>query len=378
LFNWNQHIHTIETIVFISFLAFTLAQYYYWLRIYIPVILHKKAKEKTHAPISVVICAKNEGENLRKNLKKVLEQNHSNYEVIIVNDGSTDATEEVIGEYLSKYKNLKTTSIPPPTDPKFTHGKKLAITVGIKAAKNDWIVFTDADCWPETSNWLSSIQTGFDKSEIVLGYGGYASKKGLLNNFIRFETVNIALMYLGFALIKKPYMGVGRNLAYRKDLFFKNKGFANHYGLLSGDDDLFINETATTENTKVVTNKSSITRSEPETSWKNFFNQKVRHLSTANKYKSLHSFRIGMEPISRVWFYMLFIVLISNKIHWISALSVFVARTLIQLWTYIKVSQKFNEKKLWLSFIIFDVYSLFFNFLAYFALLFRRKIIQWK
>jgi biofilm PGA synthesis N-glycosyltransferase PgaC len=376
--NWATHIENIELVLFITFSIFAFIQFFYLFRIYLPVLVYKTPKQRVHAPISVIISAKNEAENLKNNLEKVLDQNHPNFEVIVVNDGSTDQTDEVIGAYLSKYSNLKTTSIPPPGDPKFTHGKKLAITVGIKAASHDWLVFTDADCWPETSNWLSSIQTGFTKKDIVLGYGGYAIKKGLLNSFIRFETLNIAFMYLGFALIRKPYMGVGRNMAYKKQLFFNNKGFANHYGLLSGDDDLFVNETATATNTGIVIDKTSITRSEPKTRLMDFFNQKVRHLSTASAYKPIHAFRTGMEPISRAWYFFLFIILASNQAFLIPVLSIFAARFFLQLAIYIASGKKFGEKKLWLGFIIFDVFSLFFNFLAYFALIIRRKIIQWK
>ena len=364
--------------IFILFIIFFAIQLLYYFRIYFPVLFYKTNKPIVQAPLSVIICAKNESENLKKNLTKILEQNHPNYEVIVVNDGSTDDSEEIIGEYLSKYKNLKTTFLPPPGDPKFTHGKKLAITVGIKAAKNDWVVFTDADCWPETSNWLTALQTGFDKKEIVLGYGGYAVKKGILNNFIRFETLNIALMYLGYALKKKPYMGVGRNLAYRKQVFFNNKGFANNYGILSGDDDLLINETATSGNTSIVIDKTAFTRSEPKTRWKSFLDQKIRHLTTANSYKSKQIFRIAMEPISRVWYYFLFVILITNKLYIIASLSLFAFRLLIQATIYIMSGRKFKEKKLWISFIIFDVFSLIFNFLAYFVLTLRSKVIQWK
>jgi poly-beta-1,6-N-acetyl-D-glucosamine synthase len=378
VFNWNYHIQNLQLILFITFLFFGLIQFYYLLRIYFPILFYKKKKQKVHAPISVIICAKNECENLRNNLQKVLEQKHPNFEVIVVNDGSTDDTAEVIGEFLVKYKHLKTTSLPPPSDPKFTHGKKLAVTVGVKAAKFEWLVFTDADCWPESENWLTSLQTGFDKKDIVLAYGGYHRTSRLLNNFIRFETLNIALMYLGFANIKKPYMGIGRNLAYKKHLFFTNKGFASNYGILSGDDDLFINETANSTNTSIVIDKDSFTRSASKTKWSDYFNQKVRHLSTANVYKPIHSFRLGMEPISRAWFYTLAVILLTNHIFLITTLAVIAARFLIQFIIYLVAGLKFNEKNLWLTFIIFDVFSLFFNFLAYFALTFRPKLIKWK
>lgn len=378
VFNWNYHIENIELAIFILFAVIFAIQLYYYLRIYLPALTAKQTQNSNTTPISVIICAKNEAENLKTNLKSILEQNHSNYEVIVVDDGSTDNTGDVLGEFLAEYKHLRTTSIPIPNDPKFTHGKKLAVTVGVKAAKNDWLVFTDADCAAESTEWLNSMQVGFENNEIVLGYGGYHKEKSVLNNFIRYETLNIALMYLGWAAIKKPYMGIGRNLAYNKELFFKNKGFASNYGLLSGDDDLFVNETCNSKNTTIVTSKNSFTRSKASKTWGELFTQKKRHLTTANSYKALHSFRIGMEPISRAWFYLLLIFLLTNNIFMHATLAIAGVKIILQSIFFQRAAKRFNEKNMWFSCIIFDVFSLFFNFLAYFALTFRPKQIKWK
>jgi biofilm PGA synthesis N-glycosyltransferase PgaC len=167
----------------ISLFAFALlVQLYFYLGIFLRFVRYKRAPQLKKYPVSVIVCARNEAENLRKNLPSILNQKHEDFEVIVVDDCSTDHTGEVLGEFLRTYKNLHTTSISP--DKKFTHGKKLAITVGVKAAKNEWLVFTDADCYAETDQWLNRLQENFtDKTEIVLAYGGYASAKGLLNTF---------------------------------------------------------------------------------------------------------------------------------------------------------------------------------------------------
>ena len=89
------------------------------------------------------------------------------------------------------------------------------------------------------------MQSNFlHQTQIILGYGKYISEPGLLNKWIRTDTTYIAMQYLAMAIKGRPYMGVGRNMAYRKSLFFERKGFASHLNLASGDDDLFVNENA--------------------------------------------------------------------------------------------------------------------------------------
>jgi len=174
----------------------------------------------------------------------------------------------------------------------------------MKAAKNELLVFTDADCYPVSNKWLQEISKAYThKKQIVLGYGGYETKKGLVNKLIRFDTLFIAMQYLGFALSGRPYMGVGRNLSYVKTLFFKGVGFSKHYHLISGDDDLFINDNANKNNTAVVISAESFTRSIPQTSFVNWAKQKKRHLTTGKLYKFGNKFFLSLEPFSRFIFY---------------------------------------------------------------------------
>lgn len=336
----------------------------------------RKPQLKSH-PISVIICARNEEENLRNKLKSVLEQDHKNYEVIVVNDCSTDNTDDILGDYLMKYKHLRVTSISP--DKKFTHGKKLAITVGIKAASHEWLVFIDADCEPVSDQWLNRLQENFrDEKEIVLGYGGFEKRKGFLNAYIRYDTLFIAMQYLGFAIKGVPYMGVGRNLAYRKSLFFKNKGFASHYNLLSGDDDLFVNETANKINTSVEFHAESHTLSIPKLTWEEWITQKKRHFTTSGRYKGGHFFRLGIEPLMRFLFYFSFCYLLTLKIFLIPVLCIAGLRWIIQL-IVIKISMnRLAIRGIFLWCIIFDLFSMFINFSIYLSSQFRRRNTKWK
>lgn len=241
-------------------------------------------------PVSVIICAQNESENLAKFLPAILEQDYPVYEVIVVNEGSSDTSEFVLGGLEAKYKHLYHTYIP--REAKNLSKKKLAITLGIKAAKYDTLLFTEADCVPSSKSWIRSMVRHFDdKTEIVLGYGAFPPGKSLMGKLAVFDNLINGLQYLSSALKQKTYMGEGRNLAYKKELFHKGNGFQTYLQLHAGEDDLFINENATEENVRVEISESSITTMDfcDFRFWKEM---KVKRLATSHYYKlSLGLFR---------------------------------------------------------------------------------------
>jgi len=221
---------------------------------------------------------------------------------VVVNDSSTDDTEHVLMQLAAQFDQLRYTSIP--VDDKFKRGKKLALTIGLKAAKYDHVLLSDADCYPVSDHWLQRMASNFSEDhKIVLGYGGYERSKGLLNTLIRYETTFTAIQYLSYAIKGSPYMGVGRNLAYKKALFFDNKGFAGHNHLISGDDVLFVNQNATGLNCAVEFSPESHTLSLPETTFRAWIKQKKRHLSAGSHYKPGSRIRLASEWISRIILY---------------------------------------------------------------------------
>jgi poly-beta-1,6-N-acetyl-D-glucosamine synthase len=360
-------------IILIIFLLGALIQLIYYLIIYMRFVAYSsKSKRDDKVPVSIVICARNEAINLEKYLPRILEQNYPEYEVVVVNDCSEDETEEVLKRYSMMYPRLRWTFIK--EDEKFSHGKKLALTVGIKSAKNEWLLLTDADCYPESNNWLATMAKHFvENKAIVIGYGGYRRKKGLLNMLIRFDTSIIALNYFSYALIGKPYMGVGRNLAYRKTLFFANKGFATHVKLNSGDDDLFINEVANKKNIIIEPYFEAHTRSEPKNTFDHWVDQKKRHFGTFMHYKKIHKFLLGTEIFSRFIFYLFFIWSLIVQEYWIATVSVFFARFISQLVVFKYTFKRLNERNLFLISPIFDLILPMFNMGIYLSNLFSPK-----
>ena len=296
-----------EQVVLGAFAAMWLYQMYFYFRYILAAVRRTKAKREQGAKgeqpgVSVIVCAKNEQQNLRDYMQALFTQDYPEYEVIVVNDGSVDDSRTFLEFWQKRYRNLKLTFVP--LGAQVTSTKKLAITLGAKAAQYDYLLLTDADCRPESTHWISEMMAGFaDKeqaqTDIVLGFGAYFTKPTLLNRMIQFDTLLNGLQYLGMAASGHPYMGVGRNLAYRKSLFFAHGGF---YGLLNnkaGDDDLFVNREATAQNTAVVCTPDSLTWSVPKTSLTEWLRQKRRHLSVAPKYKSATKLRLLLEPLSR-------------------------------------------------------------------------------
>ena len=288
-------------------LSFLIQQIYHWF-IFGRIAFSKNEKsDASIQPVSVIICAKNEAHNLMKNLPLIFNQDYPEFQVVVVNDCSFDETEDILEEFEKKHSNLHVVTLK--EDEIKDHYKKLALTIGIKGAKYDRLVFTDADCSPRSNQWLKRIASNYhEQVQLVIGYGAFQKSKGLLNKLIRFDAFYNACQYLSFALIGKPYMGVGRNMAYRKKFFFDRKGFSSHYHIQSGEDDLFVNANADKLNLAVEVSLDSITETEPKKTYKQWRIQKMRHLSTSKFYKTSDKFRIGLLALSQYMF-VLFAIL---------------------------------------------------------------------
>ena len=277
--------------------------------------LHNTRK-KSHLfnePISVIICAKNEVDNLRKNLPIILSQDYFKFEVIIVNDQSSDNTSSFLKEIKKDNENLVIVTIDEHVNCQI--GKKFALTLGIKTAKYEHLLLTDADCIPSSKNWINIITKQFANHDIILGHGAYEKTSGLLNKLIRYDNFIIAQQYLSYALTGMTYMGVGRNLAYKKSLFFKNKGFANHMNIPSGDDDLFIQEIARNNITAIETNKDAHTISQVNKSWVGWIYQKRRHITTASYYNLKFKILLTIYPLMQLLFWISIILMLFFNIN---------------------------------------------------------------
>ncbi|MBS1737383.1 MAG: glycosyltransferase [Bacteroidetes bacterium] len=365
-------------IAFISFCLIVAIQVFYYLYFFIRLAFYKKKNRpisQTH-PVSVIVCARDEAANLVKNLPGALVQQYkTTHEVIVVNDNSFDESKYILEEFKKSFKQLLPVELK--QEARFIPGKKFPLSIGIKTAKYEIVLLTDADCVPASEFWIEKMQEGFvDNIEIVLGYGALHKKKGFFNKMVRWETFHTALQYLSYAQAGKAYMGVGRNLSYKKSVFFRHKGFSAHNHVPGGDDDLFINKASTKNNTAIVIEKEAFTLSEPPTSWRQWIKQKSRHYTTSKYYKGSHKFLLGLYALSLFLFYPSFIASLF-LFNWKWVIIIFSFRFILQALVIFKSSQRLNEKDLFPWFWFFDL-CMFFYYLFFAKSLFKRPAKTWK
>ena len=367
-----------ELVFACALLLFTVIESINWFSSYLKIIIQQKERpiNNSFPPVSVVICAKNEGENLTEFLPKILLQNYPTFEVVVVNDCSYDNTADVLREYAKEFPNLKIITIK--EDDYYKHGKKFALMIGIKGSQYEHLLLTDGDCYPNSENWIKEMVSTYENNiELVLGYGAYQKERGFLNKLIRFDTFRIAVNYLSAAVKNKAYMGVGRNLSYKKEIFFRHKGFSSHYHIPSGDDDLLVNKEAKAGNIAVNFNPDAFTYSVPEKTFKNWTNQKARHLITSAFYTRTSRNRLIYSHLLPYFVFVFFISCILFYKFRLFAILIFSLRILYQSILNYKAMKKFQEQDLFFYFPIFEIVMLFCN--PYFQ--FRRFVrnnTKWK
>ncbi|WP_299232754.1 glycosyltransferase [uncultured Bacteroides sp.] len=331
-----------------------LIQLYYFLVPYSRLFKSNKIQnnlpENTNCPpLSVIIVTKDSASMLKENLPAILEQDYPEFEVIVVNDESAGEDEDILKILGSRYHHLYRTFIP--KSARYVSRKKLGVAMGIKASKYDWIVVTEPYCKPESKDWLRSLSRNFvPGTDIVLGYCNYSYSKGIFAKRIIADMLLVSMRFLGKALGGKPYMGIGRNMAYRKDIYVKHKGFYNQLTLSRGDDDLFINEIADKGNTKVCVDSNSIVRMPLPKYRKTWKDDKIGYEVTGNHYKGMSRISNGLETWSASLFNISVItalcISILNK-EWIFTSCIFVAwliRTITAMTVFCRTAKAMGEK----------------------------------
>lgn len=357
----NAFIDHIDNRIFLTVLSLFIGtiglQLYYILFIFRKLAIYKSSENnrKPEIPISIIIACRNGGNELLKNLPAILNQEYSNYEVIVVNNNSVDNSSIILADFELKYRHLKVIELG--NGKHLRPGKKLPLTVGIKGANNEHLIFTDVDCIPNSNQWVTQMAQSFtDDKKIVLGYGPYHKRKSIINKIIRFDCAWIAMNYLSYALYKIPYMGVGRNLAYTKTAFYSVDGYKSHCSLSSGDDDLFVQEAANKSNLAIQIDPQSYCFSEAKNNWTDWIYQKSRHYTTAPKYSFIKKLLLAIYPISLISTWICFVSLMVIAKHiclCILFMSTFYA---VKWWIQGRCLLKLKEKRFAVFFPLWDLF----------------------
>lgn len=325
----------IHLIIFCFLAMLLFVQLLYVFLVYIRFAFYKEKKGDQIVdlpPVSVVIAARNESDNLYHFLPKILNQNYPVFEVVVVNHQSIDDSYHVLNALKMQYpKRLKVVEVE--RSKHLGTGKKFPLSLGIKAADYEHLVVTDADCAPTSDQWLRLMVAKFsDKKELVLGYAPYKAEKGFLNRLIRLDTVMIAINYFSYALAKMPYMGVGRNMAYTKSLFNSVNGFKSHYAIISGDDDLFVQQTARKGNYSIQIDDQAHCVSKGKDSWSGWMIQKTRHYTTSPKYQVIKKLLLGIYPLTLLLAWISFVILMFNAEYRVLSAAAFAFVMLLKWW----------------------------------------------
>ena len=336
----------------------------------------KKVAISPPKPVSVVVCAHDEVDNLRELVPMLLAQSHPEFEVIIVEDRCNDDTYDFLREAAKQDARLKLVRVV--DKPEHITGKKFALTLGIKAAKYDWVLLTDADCRPASSLWIARMSAEIDdRTQIIIGFSPYFKSKGLLNSFIRFESFLTGIQFIGLANLNRPYMGVGRNLAYKRSFFLENKGFHKHLEVMGGDDDLFVNQHARSAAAKTCLGSTALMRSLPKSSWREYYVQKLRHLAVGKHYKFLDKLMLGTFTLTQMltWIIVLPVSFVNPFGYWI--LLAFLCRLILLSFLFQIASRKLGEPfEAWKAAFLDFIYAFYYLVTGSMALV--SKKVRWK
>ncbi|MBR3730104.1 MAG: glycosyltransferase [Bacteroidales bacterium] len=367
--NINFDYNNLSFILLVVFGVCLVIQLYFHWALFSKVAFYKRnARPKLDEelePASIVLCARDAYEYLTELIPVLLNQDYPDFEIVVVNDCSDDETEEYLKDLERREPRVKPVQLKQHLN--FFNGKKFPLSMGIKSAQNDLIVLTDFNCMPVNDQWLRSVVNRYNhQTEIVIGYSPYVQKKGSLNHLMRFDALQNGLLYLSAALNHHAYMGIGKNLSYRKELFYRNQGFISHYTTTVGEDDLFINKVSTKKNTEVLIDAENGILTTPTSSFKLWMRQKSSRYSTVSKYDGRSRLMLSLFYGSQLLFYVSFITLIAlcakpafvitgGAAFYIPILVFFfLLRFGSQMIIYHKASKRLGEKGLLPGLIVYD------------------------
>ena len=363
--------------LFYIFLVATLVQLLYHLFIFIRIWFYKESEHVNYKPVSVIVSSKNQLDDLRSNLIYFLNQEYPEFEVIVINDASSDGTEDYLEELQKKYDYLKVVTKTIQENDRFNKGKKFGITLAIKSATHDNLLFSDADSYPSSNQWIKKMQTYFSsKNQIVLAHSRLEKRKGLLNRLLRYESLYEGLLSFSSALCGFPFLAQRRNIGYTRGLFFSINGFFSHLNLSRGEAMLFVDEASNSRNTAVCLSAEAMTLSNKQKSYLEWCYDKRSYFHLAKRLRFSSLMILGMNFFSQLSFWMLIPVLLIYQINTQLVLLAFSLRFCMQFIVYCKMCKFTNEYSLLWFQPFYEISLMLINFILLLST-FIKKVHDW-
>lgn len=362
-------------ILFFIFIGIVAIQLFYQLVVFSKFAFMKDDHQKhSYPPVSVIICVKNEAEWLEKNLKAFLNQSYPTFEIVLVDDASADNSVDVMEAFAEKHTNIKIVKVD--NVEAFWGNRKFALTLGIKAAKYEHLLFTSIQCQPKSNEWIASMSAQFSKEKtIVIGHSNFEKiKNSPLNTFYRFEKVLNSISTFGWTKFGWTYQGDGKNLAYSRSEFFKTRGFTDHMKIRLGEDILFINQATDSKNTTIAfESDSNIILPNPKR-FSVWFNEKRRVQAAYLHIKLRDQWQLKLHNFSQILFLFLSIVMVLVYPDWEYVVGLIVLRYLVSWTVFGLCSNKLSEKELIIWFPFLEIGTIFIRLNMIFTNFFSKPI----
>ncbi len=333
-------------------------------------------KQQSHAgagqpPVSVVLTASNQYEALSKNLPLLFEQDYPDFEVVVVNDNSDDDTDELLKTFAGKFPALRVVELTQSLN--WFRGRKFPLSLGIKSAAHQLLLLTDANCTPEGPQWLQQMTSAFEgHTEMVLGYATCRTGSHI-NSWLRFTAFYDAIFFLSAALAGIPFKGSGRNLSYKKALFYSHKGFSSHYTINAGDDELFVNKAATRRNVSVKVGSGAQVAFTKSSGFGTWLKSEKTRLQIRRYFKFRHRLLLHVFNLSNFLVYALLLFLLISGIQPLLVAGAFALRLLSQLLIFGLAQKRLTEKKLLLLSPVYEIFLILIDLCLWLMLIFTRK-----
>jgi hypothetical protein len=289
----------------------------------------------------------------------------------VADDNSDDGSDELLEKLTEQHANLRVVKLTQSLN--WFKGRKFPLSLGIKSANHDVLLLTDIQFRPAGKNWISELAGSYsENTEIVLGYATYDTSSKL-NKWLRFMAFYDGLVYLSMALSGRTFKGIGSNLSYRKSLFYRHKGFSSHYVINAGDDELFVNRTATGRNVRIQVSGNSMVKSAKPVSLLQWLAKEKTRLSIRRYFKFSHRALISVFSTSTFLFYLIFILLLLLQIQWPVVVGLFAVRFISQMIIFGLAQKRLSEKNLLLLSPFFEVILVLVDLFIWIRLLLSKK-----